>query len=164
MVNFTILALDSRSSALKALSIFSGAAILFRDQSARLETAFRTKAFASGHRRSIGQSPRIVNRGKFVATGIAPRVDASTSRLYAAHTDRFYNTAALSPWCHLTLQRLLWSTKLLLWLCTSAILSSSPLSLAVVGRSCHPPASCVRAHIRGSLSACRCRSTPSIEL
>jgi hypothetical protein len=49
-------------------------------------------------------------------------VDASTSRLYAIHTDGFYNTAALSPWCHLTLQRPLWGTKLLFWLCTVAFI------------------------------------------
>jgi hypothetical protein len=88
---------------------------LFLDQSARLESAFRTKAFASGHRRSIGQSPGVSNRGRFAAT--APRVDASTSRLYATHTDPVF-----SPWCYLTLQRPLWDTRLLLRLWTVAFI------------------------------------------
>jgi len=90
---------------------------LFVDQSARLESAFRTKAFASGRRRSIGQSPRVSNRGKFVAIGTAPGVDASTSRLYATHTD-----PVLSPWCYLTLQRPHWGTRLLLRLWTVAFI------------------------------------------
>src|SRR4029077_12418846 len=57
------------------------------------------------------------NRGKFVATGTAPGVDASTSRLYATHTD-----PVLSPWCYLTLQRPLWGTRLLLRLWTVAFI------------------------------------------
>src|SRR6266496_248408 len=135
MVNFTILALDSRCSALKALSTFSGAAILFLDQSARLETAFRTRAFASGHRRSIGQFPRILNRGKVAATGTAPRVAASTSRLCATHTDGFYTTAALSTLCHLTLQRPLWGYKAPAWLCTVAFIEYNRRSPTFIPQS-----------------------------
>jgi hypothetical protein len=133
--NFTILALESKSSDSETYSAFNGAAIVFLDQITWKETAPKTRAFASGSHNS-GQLPRVSNRTNFVAIETALHGNASTSCLGATHADGLESDdlSPLSPCGRSTLQFALGRPGLSLWLYTLPFIQYNPGVVSFIPR------------------------------